>query len=208
MDEWIQKLRDLWLDHRPLVLAGLGILVLVGAFWWQAPRPGMPDPTASSTRSRATSLASQPPAGQVGVDVKGAVQRPGVYRLKKGDRVQEALAAAGGQLPTADLNQVNLAQELRDQAVVYVPQKGEQPPARFASGASGLGTAGSDQERINLNQASKEDLMKIDGVGDKKADKILAYRQAHGDFKQVEDLKNVAGFGDKTVARLKDRLAV
>lgn len=209
MDNWLQKIQDLWLDHRSLVLTGVGLIAIVGAFFWHWPG-GQSVPTASSATSSRVQ-ASRSATGAVWIDVKGAVMRPGVYHLGRGDRVQEALGAAGGQLPTADLNQVNLAKELHDQEVVYVPQKGERPPAGLATGVASNGgatSASGDQERINLNQASKDDLMKIDGVGDKKADKIIAYRQEHGDFRQVEDLKNVAGFGDKTVARLKDRLAV
>lgn len=207
MEEWMQKLRDLWLDHRSLALTGIGLVIVAGALLWQLPGRGQPVPEQPrQSASVKTSASSR--TGQVYVDVKGAVQHPGVYRLGKGDRVQEALGAAGGQLPTADLNQVNLAKALRDQEVVYVPQRGERPPAGGTTAAVANQVTGSDQEHVNLNQASKEELMKIDGVGDKKADKIIAYRQEHGDFQRVDDLKNVAGFGDKTVARLRDRLAV
>ena len=65
-----------------------------------------------------------------------------------------------------------------------------------------------NQSKINLNQATKEDLLKISGIGDKKADKIIEYRQSHGQFKTVDELKNVDGFGEKTVAKLKEQLAV
>ena len=74
--------------------------------------------------------------------------------------------------------------------------------ATSATSQSGQG------DSVNLNTATKAQLQTIDGIGDKKADKIIAYRQEHGGFKTVEDLKNVDGFGDKTVAKIKDRLAV
>ena len=105
------------------------------------------------------------------------------------------------------MRQVNLAKQLVDQQVVYVPSQGEQVATPLDSAGASGGTA-ADQEKINLNQATKEDLMKISGIGDKKADKILAYRQSHGQFKTIEELQNVDGFGEKTVAKLKDQLAV
>ncbi len=137
------------------------------------------------------------------MDVKGAVKQPGVYTLKHGARIQEALKQAGGPLPTADMRQVNLAKQVTDQQMVYIPAQGE------VQTTAGLANANeSSQAIVNLNTATKEQLLTLTGIGDKKADQILAYRQQHGEFKQVEDLKNVDGFGDKTVAKLKDSLAV
>lgn len=148
-------------------------------------------------------------SGKVCVDIKGAVKRPGVYHLKKGSRVEEAIAAAGGSRDDADLKQVNLAKELMDQQILQIPKFGEQPAvAQSGVSATGDNGVGSDQDKVNINTASKEDLTKIDGVGDKKADKILEYRNQHGGFKSAEDLKNISGFGDKTVEKMKDRVAV
>ena len=138
------------------------------------------------------------------VDVKGAVNRPGIYYLSRGSRVQEAILAAGGQNQQADLKTVNLAKELQDQQMVYVPVQGEQVPTVGGGGES----SDTNQGKVNINTANKEELQKLDGIGDKKADKIIEYRQQHGQFKSADDLKNVNGFGDKTVARLKDQIAV
>lgn len=166
-------------------------------------------PMAESTSKQSFSGSNPASGGKVCVDIKGAVKRPGVYHLKKGSRVEEAIAAAGGNRDDADLKQVNLAKELIDQQILQISKFGEQ----LAVGQSGISTSGdngtsSDQDKVNLNTASKEDLTKIDGVGDKKADKILEYRNQHGGFKSPEDLKNISGFGDKTVEKMKDRVAV
>jgi competence protein ComEA len=96
---------------------------------------------------------------------------------------------------------------------VYVPAQGEKvADATTATTGTTDATSATSQsgqgDSVNLNTATKEQLQTIDGIGDKKADKIIAYRQEHGGFKTVEDLKNVDGFGDKTVAKIKDRLAV
>lgn len=138
------------------------------------------------------------------IDVKGAVKRPGVYHLMHGSRVEEAIAAAGGSNNDADLNQVNLAKELTDQQVVKIPKIGEQ----LLQDNSVESSSPNDKDKINLNNATKEDLTKIDGVGDKKADKIIEYRTQHGGFKSADDLKNISGFGEKTVAKLKDQISV
>lgn len=148
------------------------------------------------------------------MDVKGAVNQPGVYRLSRGSRVQEALQAAGGATAEADINQVNLAKALQDAQVVYIPRHGEKLPSEFAgdgASASNSPNGGSDSSAgpiINLNTATKDQLQQLTGIGDKKADLIIAYRQAHGSFRTVDDLKKVQGFGDKTVAKLKDQLSV
>lgn len=88
--------------------------------------------------------------------------------------------------------------------MVYVPVQGEQVPTVGGGGES----SDTNQGKVNINTANKEELQKLDGIGDKKADKIIEYRQQHGQFKSADDLKNVNGFGDKTVARLKDQIAV
>lgn len=166
-------------------------------------------PMAESASKQSFCRTNSASSGKVCVDIKGAVKRPGVYHLKKGSRVEEAIAAAGGSRDDADLKQVNLAKELMDQQILQIPKFGEQPAfAQSGVSATGDNGVGSDQDKVNINTASKEDLTKIDGVGDKKADKILEYRNQHGGFKSAEDLKNISGFGDKTVEKMKDRVAV
>ena len=132
------------------------------------------------------------------------MNRPGVYHLMRGSRVEEAIVAAGGSNNYADLNQVNLAKELADQQVVKIPKVGEQ----LLQGTSNDMPLQNSKDKIDLNNATKDDLTKIDGIGDKKADKIIEYRSQHGGFKSADDLKNINGFGDKTVAKLKDQISV
>lgn len=145
------------------------------------------------------------------MDVKGAVKHPGIYKLKGGARVNEAVAAAGGTIANADMKQVNLAKQLADAEVVYVPVNGETIPGTSTAGAASAGpTAGSSSQTttVNLNTATKEQLCQITGIGDKKADLILQYREQHGQFKSVDELKQVSGFGDKSVEKIRDQLAV
>lgn len=191
--------------HRRQVIISLTLVVILGGWMlthWSTADESPQMATNASPVIKSVSTATDNHRG-VTVDVKGAVKQPGVYTLKHGARIQEALKQAGGPLRTADMRQVNLAKQVTDQQMVYIPAQGE------VQTTTGLANANeSSQAIVNLNTATKEQLLTLTGIGDKKADQILAYRQQHGEFKQVEDLKNVDGFGDKTVAKLKDSLVV
>lgn len=203
--------------HRKTILIILGGLVLlIGGWLYSKPTPTSPAFTtaASSVKPADVKSTSETRTAKVCVDVKGAVNQPGVYTLGKNARVQEAIKAAGGVHADADMRQVNLAKQLQDQQVVYVPAQGEQLPGGLTTGmaadqnGTGMTDANQNAPKINLNQASKEELCQINGIGDKKADMIIQYRQQHGPFKSIDELKNVDGFGDKTVAKLKEQVAV
>ncbi|HBF75463.1 MAG TPA: competence protein ComE [Lactobacillus sp.] len=144
------------------------------------------------------------------VDVKGAVKQPGMKKVESTMRVIDAVQLAGGFASNADEKQVNLAQKLTDSQVVYIPKSGEKVPTSVAglSAASGGASSESETPQVNLNTADLAGLQQLDGVGEKKAEKILAYRQEHGGFKSADELKNVNGFGDKTLERLKPQITV
>ncbi|MCQ2569373.1 MAG: helix-hairpin-helix domain-containing protein [Limosilactobacillus sp.] len=208
MKQWqdVQTLMLQFFNHRRRqVIISLTLVVVLGGWMlthWSTADESSQMATNSRTVIKSGSTATNNHRG-VTVDAKGAVKQPGVNTLKHGARIQEALKQAGGPLPTADMRQVNLAKQVTDQQMVYIPAQGE------VQTTAGLANANeSSQAIVNLNTATKEQLLTLTGIGDKKADQILAYRQQHGEFKQVEDMKNVDGIGDKTVAKLKDSLAV
>ena len=146
----------------------------------------------------------------VTVDVKGAVKKPGVYQLQSNSRVHDALEKAGGLTDEADLKSVNQAQKLSDEAVVYVAKVGENAvdvtTSAPASATSGTGQAKS--ALVNLNTATEADFQTISGIGQKRAQDIIAYREANGRFKSVDELKNVSGIGAKTLEKLKEYVTV
>lgn len=213
----MERLEELWLNHRNKIIAlGVGVVVLIVCISGFDKSKSLTADNSFTTAEK-TSHSQKTSRVQGGkavcVDVKGAVTHPGIYRLPGGSRVNEAVIAAGHETPEADMNQVNLAKQLVDAQVIYIPRKGEKMPATFGGSEAGTvqsaGESGSEQQTIvNLNTATKEQLCTINGIGDKKADLILQYRQQHGNFKSVDDLKNINGFGDKTVAKLKPSLAV
>lgn len=133
------------------------------------------------------------------VDVKGAVKQPGIYQLSADARVYQAIQKAGGLLPDADQKQINLAQKCKDEMVIYVPLKGEGP-------VSNLAIQSSQEQKININTASVEELEKLDSIGPSKAEAIVKYRQTHGPFQSIEQLTEVPGIGKKTVDKFKDQI--
>ena len=140
------------------------------------------------------------------VDVKGAVKSPGIYDLPVGSRVHDAVQKAGGLTEEADSKSLNLAQKVSDEALVYVPTKGEEA----ASQQTGSGTtpSTSKDKKVNLNKASLEELKQVKGLGGKRAQDIIDHREANGKFKSVDELKKVSGIGAKTIEKLKDYVTV
>lgn len=132
------------------------------------------------------------------VHVSGSVKRAGVYQLEKDKRIIDAIEKAGGMLEEADSDALNLAEKIKDGMKIYVPKKGEKPTTS---------TNLKSQSYIDLNLAEKEELMTLPGVGEKTADKIIAYREARP-FEKVEDLLKVSGFGKKKMEALKGLIAV
>lgn len=149
---------------------------------------------------------------QVTVDVKGAVTKPGVYTLKASFRVTDAIKAAGGMTEDADAKSVNLAASLSDEEVIYVASKDENVSVIGQSdsgAASDKGGKTSQKDgKINLNTATSEQLQTISGIGAKRAEDIIAYRESHGGFQSVDDLKNVSGIGDKTLEKIRESIYV
>ena len=147
-------------------------------------------------------------SNQVTVDVKGAVNHPGVYSLPSQSRVTDAIKRAGGLSNLADSKSVNLAQKLQDETVVYVAQKGEKITVVEEEKENNIATQGNSKGKINLNKADLSSLQTISGVGAKRAQDILDYRDSQGGFKTIDDLKNVSGIGEKTLEKLRQDVTI
>lgn len=153
----------------------------------------------SSAGGKELSIETGSFAGDVVVDVTGAVERPGVYRLPLGARVTDAVERAGGASGGALLEAINLAARLADGQQVVVPRRG---PA----GAS-LATAGSAEEGpISLGTATLEQLDTIEGIGPVTAQDIIEFRDEHGGLSSVDQLDQVSGIGPATMESLRARL--
>ena len=158
------------------------------------------------------------------VYVSGYVNNPGVYELSAGSRVIDAIDAAGGYSKEAYDNYLNLASLISDGQMIYVPSEEEVESGSIergvASGADGSGVGGvtggngggnggnsSDSGTlVNINQASKEELMTLPGIGESKADKIIAYREENGRFSTPEGIMEISGIKDGLYNKIKDKI--
>lgn len=145
------------------------------------------------------------------VHIAGEIKKPGVYEIKEGDRLEDLIKVAGGLTDEADDVNINLAQRLEDQMKIYIPNKNDEkslntnnpnqtnePVTPVKNSSSGL---------ININTASKEELMTLPNIGEKRADAIIEYRNASR-FENIEDIKNVKGIGNKFFEALKDLITI
>jgi competence protein ComEA len=151
------------------------------------------------------------------VHVTGAVVEPGIYTLALGARVQDAIDAAGGNSPNADLEAINLAAFVEDGEQLWVPTKKMANPEPH-SGATSTVIPNLNNEAqppnqevhvlININMASIPELESLPGIGPDKAEKIVAYRTEHGPFERIEEIENVSGIGPVTFEKIKALICV
>ncbi|TQR19260.1 helix-hairpin-helix domain-containing protein [Psychrobacillus vulpis] len=135
------------------------------------------------------------------VEVKGAVNKPGVYELSSGDRVLKAIDLAGGYLTESDSTSINHAQKVEDEMVIYVPIQGEEVEQLQIS-------HGENSNLININKADAALLSTLPGIGPAKAEAILSYRNENGKFQETGDLMKVTGIGQKTYEKLESLITV
>lgn len=162
-------------------------------------------------------------SGRIFVHVCGAVRREGVYELPPDARVVDAIRAAGGCTKKAASYGINQAEALKDGVQVYVPTKAELKKetngvgslASFGTGGvrTGLSSQGMNSGEggdalININLATKEELMKLNGVGEAKAELIITYRQAKGGFKDIKDIMKIKGIKQKFFDKIKDKICI
>ncbi|HEM5420795.1 ComEA family DNA-binding protein [Streptococcus suis] len=164
--------------------------------------------SSSSELVEETNTEESEETSQLVVDVKGAVAKPGLYTLEADARVNDAVEAAGGLTSQADPKSINLAQKLSDEAVVYVASKDENISVVTSTTASSAMSPEGSDSKVNLNTATEADLQTISGIGAKRATDIIAYREANGGFKSVDDLNNVSGIGDKTMESIRPYVTV
>ena len=139
----------------------------------------------------------------VGIHIKGEVNYPGYYELEYGSRVKDAIDFAGGKTEIADTDSVNLAMKLFDGQEVVIPSKGaasEESPQKGKSDA--------EEEKININQADKNTLCKLEGIGESTAQAIIDYRTSKGAFKSAREITKIKGIGQSKYNSLKDKITV
>ena len=210
---------------RVAAILAIPCLALLAWFGWKAfaAQPASEPLVRSSLAGRAASATANATAAgptgseggqQVLVHIAGAVKNPGVVKLAAGSRISDAIEAAGGPLPGAEIDTLNLAAVLEDASKIHVPRAGEAVPAPTTGSTTGHGgpsdvTAGGSKAggagsstKLNLNTATAEELDALPKVGPVLAKRIVEWRQEHGPFAAVEDLDAVDGVGPKMMETL------
>lgn len=143
------------------------------------------------------------------VHISGQINREGVYEVKEGDRLDDLIKQAGGLSPDADSNSLNLAMKLEDQMKIYIPNKNEilNENSTKADQLVSKPDSISENGKININTASKEELMTLPNIGDKRAQAIIEYRDTKK-FETIEEIKNVTGIGEKFYQAMQDLITV
>ncbi len=147
------------------------------------------------------------------VHIAGEVKKPGIITLNEGARIADAISLAGGTTKQANLDEINLAYKLEDGQKIYIPNIKEKNTVNTyvtsQNGQSSISSANNiENKKININKASKDQLETLPGVGSAIASRIIEYRNENGNFKNIEDLKNVKGIGEAKYDGLKDLITV
>jgi len=178
-----------------LIIISFGLGILVGkTFFAKQVHPHPDDIVVSGI---------EPKPIKIKVYVTGEVKHPDVYELDTDSIVKDAIEKAGGTTEKADLIAINLAKRLSDGEQVIVPSK-EQTAVNGTGNAQISGSNSAKSGKININTASKEELMNLPGIGDVKAQAIIDYRTKNGPFKDIHEIVNVSGIGEKTFEKIKD----
>lgn len=158
---------------------------------------------AHSEDSEADSLSEEEIPEKIYVYICGQVLNPGVYEFAAGSRIYEAIEVAGGLLDSAAVSVLNQAEKMEDGQKIYVPSEDE-----VQEGQEDPGQEMADDGRVNLNLAGEEELMTLPGIGEKKAQAIISYRESHGGFQSTEELMEVEGIKTGIYEKIKDRIKV
>lgn len=147
------------------------------------------------------------------IHITGAVESEGIVKIKEGDRIKDAIEAAGGLAIDANLKEVNLAYVLKDGQKIYIPKTKDTEEEIIVNNENGDSVI-VDQgiqattTMININTAMQEQLQTLPGVGEETSRKIIEYRQLNGRFISIEDIKNVTGIGDAKFENIKDYICI
>ncbi|EOI01953.1 comEA protein [Enterococcus moraviensis ATCC BAA-383] len=203
--------RKIVAQYSKFIIGGTIMMMLFGfSLFYFMNRRSNREPESELTQYSTNSsqlLETESSSGQLYVDIKGAVEKPGIYEGHLQMRVWDVVMLAGGVKDDADTKQVNFAERIKDQMVIYVPKVGEEVQHNEKSTDSQISQSDT-VDKVNLNQATETELQTLSGVGQKKAQEIIRYREENGGFKSIDDLKNISGFGEKTVEKLKEFITV
>ncbi len=193
-----------------IVIALALVLFALWHFWPKANADFIAAATSTSQESStvaSSSATETQSAGEIVVDIEGAVNAPGLYSLAADARVGDAIQAAGGLAAHAQPGAANLAQKLSDGEQVVIPTI-EEAQGALQAGADDAGASSRKDGKISINTASAEELQELSGVGPALSERIIDYRESKGRFSSIEDLQNVSGIGETRFENLKDKICL
>lgn len=163
--------------------------------------------TSEHRKETAEAVSETLTTGEVYVQVCGAVRTPGVYKVSSTLRVFQVIEAAGGVTEQADINAVNMARPVSDEMYIYIPVAGEVQENGLP--ASELETFSEiSNKKVNINTATKEELMTLKGIGEAKADAIIIYREETGGFTDISQIMNISGIKEAAFNKIKDNIVI
>lgn len=198
-----------WIKEHVILISVLVFVPLVVLIYFLSPNPEHSLP-ASNLESEFPDQSSESSTKQlekkiIMVDLKGAINSPGVFEAEAGERVIDLISRAGGLTERADQSQVNLAMYVEDEMVIYIPEIGEKQQQQVGGPPP---PPNAKEDLVNLNSADHAQLETLPGIGPAKSAAIIEYREANGPFKSIEDIKLISGFGEKTFEKLKEKITV
>lgn len=216
MEKILDKLKEYW----KIMLLVVCALIAGGIFYIFTNSPksaenlSVENLSSSSTKSSLSKFnsSSEKNKNEIMVDLRGAVAKPNVYQISSDERLVDLIRQAGGFTDQADQKSINLSAKLKDEEVIYVPKVGESSSSESTDSPTSSSVSNqistTSSPKININKADLTELQKLTGIGQKKAQDIIDFRMKNGDFKSIEDLGKVSGFGDKTLEKLKDEISI
>lgn len=208
-------MKSIFKDKKFVIIIVLIIFMLGGIFYYVKNDNKVSEDVVLVTKKVSSTKVSNK---KMYVDIKGSVKNPGVYEFKENDRVIDAINYAGGLNKYANTSNINLSQKLSSEMVIYVFSNKEIEDGSKASSCSTICEVNvievnncvdenNSSDKVNINNATLEELMTLTGIGESKAKNIIAYREKEK-FKTIEDIKNISGIGDALFEKIKDRIVV
>ena len=193
-------------DKILIIITSVLVLIFGGLYFIELNRSPvvLSRPAAADSLQETTAAIENNEVPLIMVHVVGAVKSPGVYELEIGSRVQDAVNLAGGPSEEADMSRINLAAYISDAQQIVVPRmlaEGETDDLPVSGSSNGPGL-------VNINTADLRELMTLPGIGQVIAGNIIAHRERNGNFRQIEDIKNVTRIGERTFEQIKDMITV
>lgn len=208
-------MKSIFKDKKFVIIIVLIISMLGGIFYYVKNDNKVSEDVVLVTKKVSSTKVSNK---KMYVDIKGSVKNPGVYEFKENDRVIDAINYAGGLNKYANTSNINLSQKLSSEMVIYVFSNKEIEDGSKVSSCSTICGVNvievnncvdenNSSDKVNINNATLEELMTLTGIGESKAKNIIAYREKEK-FKTIEDIKNISGIGDALFEKIKDRIVV